>query len=432
MGYELGGFVVAATLVLACGPLFMRRAVVLYGPRLVFAALLLRVVGTLVREVVVFGLYEGFGDVSAYYEDGLLMARRLWAFDLEPLTPAYWFGDAHWWGTPFMEKLSGLAVTLTGPSRLAAALLFSMLTFAGLCLMLAAFARGSGAGVARLYAPWLWLWPSLVYWPSTIGKEAVAIFALGLVTYGFVGSGRQIRWLPFLAGFALAFAIRPHMAVVIAVAALASRWLASWQRFDARRFVEAMLFVVLTAGALAAMSASFDLGDPEVGGARGFIAARAQKTSGGGSAIAQVPLGVLGIPFALANVWLRPFPWEFHNATSLFAALEMVLLWAAIWRHRRGVGVVLREWRRSRLLTFALPLLLAYSVMIGLSFANLGLIARQRTPVFPFLFMVLAVAALARAGAAAPALPNAPEHLVSPRELGGGAPAPRGAGGRGD
>ncbi|HVS02618.1 MAG TPA: hypothetical protein VMT16_07610, partial [Thermoanaerobaculia bacterium] len=47
------------------------------------------------------------------------------------------------------------------------------------------------------------------------------------------------------------------------------------------------------------------------------------------------------------------------------------------------------------LLTFTIPLLLAYTVMIGLTFANMGIIARQRTPLFPLLFMVLAVASLA-------------------------------------
>jgi hypothetical protein len=346
-----------------------------------------------VRDLVVFRFYEGWGDVARYYDDGLAIAQQLWDGDVEPLTLAFWLGDERWWGTPFMVKLTGLVLAVVGPTRLGAALVFSVLALIGLCLIIAAVARGA-EGVAARYAPWVLLWPSLAYWPSTIGKESVTILALGLATFGFVGDGRRIRWLPFAVGLLLAFAVRPHVAAVMAIAALASRWLLSWRRFDARRILEAVLFVGVGAVAVVAMSSSFGIGEEE--GMLDFVEERSRRASGGGAGIARVPLGLLGIPFALINVWMRPFPWEFHNPTSAIAAVEMVFLWWWIWRYRRGVGLVLLEWRTSRLLTYALPLFFGYTVMIGITFANLGLLARQRTPIFPFLFMLLAVASLAR------------------------------------
>jgi hypothetical protein len=41
------------------------------------------------------------------------------------------------------------------------------------------------------------------------------------------------------------------------------------------------------------------------------------------------------------------------------------------------------------MLRFALPLLLGYTFMIGMTFGNLGIIARQRAPMFPFLLMLM-------------------------------------------
>jgi hypothetical protein len=47
------------------------------------------------------------------------------------------------------------------------------------------------------------------------------------------------------------------------------------------------------------------------------------------------------------------------------------------------------------MLRFGLPFLIAYTLMIGIAFGNLGLIARQRSPIFPFMLLfVLAVPGL--------------------------------------
>ena len=93
---------------------------------------------------------------------------------------------------------------------------------------------------------------------------------------------------------------------------------------------------------------------------------------------------------AVINVWFRPFLWEAHNPMAAVAALEMVLFWYLVWRHRRGVKPVLKNWRKSRLIAFAIPFLVLFTFMIGLVMGNMGLLARQRTPIFPFAFMIVA------------------------------------------
>ena len=116
---------------------------------------------------------------------------------------------------------------------------------------------------------------------------------------------------------------------------------------------------------------------------------------------------------AFVNIWMRPFPWDVHNVMALFSALEVIVLWV-LAVHRRGVVLLaLKHWRRDRLLAFGFPFLAGYTLMIGLTFANLGIIARQRSPLFPFVFLLLT-----GGGAFAGALAARPAAEPAPRQRG--------------
>ena len=65
------------------------------------------------------------------------------------------------------------------------------------------------------YAALCALAPSLVYWPSSIGKEALMILGIGIATFGiakFFSTG-AVLWPLVMTAAALAFtgAIRPHI-----------------------------------------------------------------------------------------------------------------------------------------------------------------------------------------------------------------------------
>jgi hypothetical protein len=98
------------------------------------------------------------------------------------------------------------------------------------------------------------------------------------------------------------------------------------------------------------------------------------------------------VPVAFVNIWMRPFPWDVHNVMALFSAVEVLFLWVFAAKHRKVVIQALKHWRHDRLLAFSLPFLAGYTLMIGLTFGNLGIIARQRSPLFPFVFMLLTAA----------------------------------------
>lgn len=387
--WNLPGFILLSLLTLALGGIFANSRRNPFPARLLLAALALRIVGATVRFDMIRLFYGGLADAQRYFRYGLDMAEMVWSFDPYVFSFGFWFGSVRWWGTSFMEKTAGVVVSMVGPSMRASYLVYSLLSFAGLYLIaLAVHRHRPGPGAVR-FATWIWLWPSLWFWPSSIGKESLTVLAIGLAFYGYAGRDQRTRWLPFAAGVALAFAIRPHVGAVLGLATMTAFWLRSWKKTGPRRIVEGVLAAVVALFMLSSMAAQFGLDSADLEGVQEFVTYRTTQTLEGGSSIGGTPNGLAALPMAYVNIWLRPFPWDVHNVMALFSALEVMLLWALALQRRQVVWFTLKHWRRDRLLAWGLPFLAGYTLMIGLTFANLGIIARQRSPLFPFVFLLL-------------------------------------------
>jgi hypothetical protein len=392
VSYNLIGVVVVSAVVLTIAYGFAYSSRNPFPPALLLGAVILRIVGSTVRFDMIRLFYGSLADAQRYFNTGRELSELFWSFDPWVFTYDFWFGPGRWWGTAFLERLTGIVISLIGPSMRGTYLVFSLLSFAGLYLIaLAVYRRRPGAGAVR-FAAWIWLWPSLWFWPSSIGKEAVTILAIGLAFYGYAGRRKGIRWIPYLAGLGLAFALRPHVGGALALATVVAYWFQSWSRPGPRRVVEALAAVFLAFFVLSAMAQQFGLGDADLEGVQEFVTYRTGQTLEGGSAIGQGPSGLAAVPVAFVNIWMRPFPWDVHNVMALFSAIEVLFLWVFAAKHYKVVVLAVKHWRRDRLLAFSLPFLAGYTLMIGLTFANLGIIARQRSPLFPFVFMLLTAA----------------------------------------
>ena len=358
-----------------------------HATRILWLAFLARVIGSLARHQVLESAYMGVGDASGYYKRGAAYAEMIWALDFSFFADP-WFGGTLW-GTQFMRYLSAFAVAITGPTMRGEFLLFALASMLGLWLIVAAVRRDSEEDAWR-YAPWVSLLPSLCFWPCSVGKEAVMLLALGLATYGYAGRRDRVSLLPLCAGGALAFAIRPYAAGLIALACLGAELVQS--TWTPRKLLMSVilaplaLFVVIEA----ASEHSLDLFEAE--DVEQFVGATATMTSRGGSQIEAVD-GVLAGPMGLVNVLFRPFLWEASGALALLCALELTVLWSLVWMRRGLVVAALRSWRINRALRFGLLVGLLFALAYGLTFFNLGIIARQRSLVWPFLLMLVGVSA---------------------------------------
>ncbi|NKB87372.1 MAG: hypothetical protein GKS06_04035 [Acidobacteria bacterium] len=363
--------------------------------RLIVTAVLARIAGSILRYEMIERVYNGVADATGYHAKGVQLADQIWAGELSLFSAHYWtelyvgFGNRIW-GTPFMIRLSGLAATFIGPSIRTEFLLFALIAFVGTLLIVKSAENSRPRCHPATTAAWIWLWPTVWFWSSSVGKEAVVILAIGLVMFGYVGRNGRIIPSAYLAGICLAALIRPHVGVVLLLSTAVAIWLAQKAAWDLRRVAEAVLILPLIAFVLPAAATQLGLDQLDAEGLAQLLERRLELTNQGGSSTgSSTSVGIANIPAAFVNVWVRPFPWDVHNVPAALAALESIALWWVVWSRKHEIAVALQNWRAHRALRLALPIIISYTIMIGLGFANLGLIARQRAPLMPLLLMVL-------------------------------------------
>jgi len=374
---------------------------------LLIAGVALRIVGVFARHAMIFDLYGGGSDAVGYFGVGSAIAEHLRALDFSIIGSDQW-GERQW-GTQAVRYASGLVIAFVGPSIRAAFLVFSLAAFTGLACMTVAFRRARPSGSMRPSALFLFLWPTLWFWPSSIGKEAVLLLAIGLVVLGYVGRAERIHWIPMIGGLALAMAIRPHLAGLLAVSICVAEWAS--RGWTVRRIAQSVLASALAIWLLVVALDLLGLAGADFDGLQAFVSDTARRTNQGGSAFARGGSLAAAIPMAFVNILCRPFVTEVHNPMALVSSLEMMAFWALAIRFRRRLWSVLRSWRTSRLLRLVIPFALFYILMIGISFQNLGIIARQRALVMPALLLVLAEVSAAQTRRVAVASPQRRRRL---------------------
>lgn len=385
--------IIAVMLGVACAVSFSRLPKTL--KLLVYAALALRIVGSWLRYTVLYEFYGNIGDAGGYYRRGLEYAALLWQLDFSSFfDPSLWV-RGKWWGTQFVSIPSGVVLAVTGPSVRAEFLVFSLLGLLGLVGFAVAFRRSYPQVPLARFARWLWLFPSLWYWPSTVGKEPLIIMGLGLAVAGFIGRRDRTNWPLLFVGMFFVFAVRPQVAAVVLLSFLMAQWLSSPRRRAPAPAAQGLLILLVGLGGIWISLKIIGVDGFDIEGVQDYLGRVTARTDGG-STVGVVGVSWTGIPMAMINILFRPFIWEATNMAMTMAALETVLLVGIVWFRRRNLVHVLRNWRADRFLCTAILFTLLYASLLGMITVNLGIIARQRIFLYPFLFLLLEAAPLVR------------------------------------
>ena len=389
MDSNILGFVVASTLVFtACCVVAVLRIPTALKVILCIA-LALRIAGATTRYLILTVGYNGVGDAMGYYREGLRWAERFWQWDFSPLYDPVWWRGGQWWGTQFVPFPSSLVTALIGPNLLGSFIVFALLSFAGLLGFLSAYRHARPLASQSSYAALVLFFPSLWFWPSSLGKESIALLGLGMTVAGLFGRNQRIRLVPLLCGFFLLAAVRSELAGIVAVSVLVSQWLSFEKRWSVSGVARAAVVATVTVLALRVASERVGITSFDVDAITNFIEDDPARRLGGGSGIEAVSVGIRGMVVAPVNVLLRPFPWEARSGLVLLSSLELAAFWGLVLYRRRQVWASLRAWRQEPLLRLSLVFIVLYAVALGLMLSNLGIIARQRIFLFPFLFLLL-------------------------------------------
>jgi hypothetical protein len=393
-----GALIVAPTLALLTWPILRRVAESEGDPGLVsffMGALALKFAGSLVRYAAIYHVYEGVADASAYNRAGRLLAPefRRGLFTYAERAGVFDSGDRIV-GTNFIKIFTGGLYAFIGPTEIGAFLFYAWLCFIGLLLFYRAFRMALPDGDARRYRLLLFLAPSLLFWPSSIGKDSLMVFGLGVAAYGGARVFTHVRYGFLIASAGLGFTlfIRPHV-TLLAILGLAVGYLIRRSRSAtavtplAKGF--GMIVVVIGAVFVASqMRTFFDLDGIDAKSLETVLLSTAEQTATGGSEV-EGHGGVFSVGGVVA-VLFRPFPWETYNMTALAQSLESAfllgLLLVSFRRVRRAVSGSVRNPYLAFVVVYVTTFLLAFS-----SIANFGILARERVQVLPLVFVLLCV-----------------------------------------
>jgi hypothetical protein len=273
---------------------------------------------------------------------------------------------------------------------------FSWLAFLGMLLFYSAFRLAFPGGNHRRYAFMVFFMPSLLFWPSSIGKEAWMMFALGIAAYGAARVFTHLRFGFVIMGIGLVAtgAVRPHVTLAILVAAIPA-YIIRRQGHGA----SPMGPVVKVVGVLVLVVASFVVVDrverflhldtlDSSTIEQALNNAEAQSTTQDSSFGAVRPHNIADFPYAAVTVLFRPFPFEAHNGQALAAAGEGLLLLVLTLGSVKSLRLLPRQLFAEAYVAFAG----AYTVLFIFafsSFGNFGILARERVQLFPLYFVLL-------------------------------------------
>lgn len=377
--------------------------------KIVMAAMLLRLGGSIARYLVAYGAYGGVADASTYTHVASTHFEAFRHFHLFSPTTGVFSGFVPW--------LDTVVYAVFGPTEIGAFFIFSWLNFLGCYLFFRAFRIGYPEGDARRYAALVFFLPSLLYWPSSLGKEGWMVLVIGLACYGLARSlaGRPFGYITLVAGIGGMVLVRPHLALIFLPAAMLAfvlrRTRPGARRRPAGRILGILILVVSLFVVVSKAQSYFGVTNLDVQTVTKQLQTTRMQTDEGNSAFnppnAQSPLG---FPQAVVAVLFRPFPFEAHGITVLVASMEGIILIGLTVQSRTRLARLPRALRRNPYVLFCTVYSLLFIFAFS-NFSNFGILARERVQMLP---MYLALLALAKPSAEGLATVSA-ERSVSGR-----------------
>jgi hypothetical protein len=314
---------------------------------------------------------------------------RIYAGDV--LWKGQWQLWRPFWAENSIYMLTGALVVFLGPALPAVTSVFALLSFWGDYFFYRAAALVVSEADRGLVALLMFLFPSLVFWPACIGKDAVMTLFLGMAVWGFALLNQRLtaKAICLFGGGLLGVAVvRPHVAAMLSIASILPFVLGRSRR-GVPSLARIILAPALVACALYMAARAQDFLEVEnLAQARGVVQQVGKNNNLGGSAFGG--RASLAARAAAAPVlFFRPFPWEARSATSVIASAEgLLLLWLA-WRRRRILMMAVRRWRSNPFSAFLLLFVIEFCLIYSAAITNFGLLARQRVMALPMVLILL-------------------------------------------
>ncbi len=394
----LGRLLVPVAALLAVGA-FARRAKIVHTDepwlgRWLAYGVVAKLVASYFRYLMLVVGYDGVGDATRYDAFGAQFAQAWMGQGTAPDLP-----DLQ--QTNFIHWFTGVVYYLFGSDLITGYLVYGLLALIGTYLWYRATVDAVPFIDRRLYLALVLFVPSIVFWPSSVGKESLMQLGIGVMALGTAHLMRHR--LPTglclgLAGGWLLWVVRPHLLAMVTLAGglayLAGRVKPRGKGAGSllARPIGMVVIVFLVIFTISEGADFLGIESISVSSIEDELDEQTESTSQGGSEFdtGENSLNPIYLPRGAVTVLLRPFPWETDSAFQLLASLESVALGVFIVARLSSLGAALARSRTTPFLLYCWVLVACYSATFS-SFANFGLLVRQRSLVLPALFALLAV-----------------------------------------
>jgi hypothetical protein len=368
---------------------------------LLLTALMVKLaVGAVGQLYVIKNAYGGLADAELYYGDAWQLAQRFRDFNFATGDFNFFTGTHSLIGTNFISVLTGYVLAVIGSSKTGAFMLFSWIGFWGLFLFYRAFGLAVPEGRSRSYARLVFFLPTLVFWPSAIGKDAWMVLSLGIAAFGAARVLTDHTWRGLaLAGLGLwmAVMVRPHVAALTGVG-LAVAYALRRPRRELRELAlvaKGISIIAVAAVALLVVSRSNSFlqesGYENPTDVTSGLSRVGATTFRGGSTFIPSPLtSPQRAPAAIFTVVFRPIITDAETSQELVAGLEGTMLLLFALARIRWIIAALRSAIRQPYVVMAM----IHSGLFVLAFssvANFGILVRQRSSLLPFALIFLCI-----------------------------------------
>ncbi|MCU1496230.1 MAG: hypothetical protein JWM47_183 [Acidimicrobiales bacterium] len=334
-------------------------------------------------------VYGGVADAVSYNRMGSAAAAAFWDGRQMPIREIP--------GTGLVDWILGWLYVPFGANIGLGLLVFAWLGYFGAVLFAQSFSRVLPRQSATRYAAMVFFTPSLLYWTSSISKDAFLVAGLGVATLGYAELTRTwaAPWLVVLgAGLGSVLLVRPHIAFIYLasiVLSMAGLGLAASQKRKGRLVIFLLVFVAATAVA-GSMVREFVGVDASAGSfiSQSLDQVAAKQDAGRSGFENTVAWSPSKVPWAVVSVLFRPWPWEARNPLMFLSAAEGTLLMLLCARRLLHLKTLTTAILKEPLLALSA----AYVVLFCVAFSvvgNFGVLVRQRIQVLPFLLILALV-----------------------------------------
>jgi hypothetical protein len=348
-------------------------------------------VGLAVRFLAAYYRFTHAADSILYHRNGVIIAQHLRRFDfgVDP--------GAAVPGTGGLRYVAGVAEVFTGSNEFATFLVFAFMGFVACWCFYEAFRTALPDADQRRYVLLLFLWPSLVFWPSSIGKDCWMILAVGLASLGAARVFMRLRggYLLMLLGCATGSIVRPHVMLIVLIAFVVA--LAIGRRANKPGVtpsgvakVAGLVLLVVVGTFLVGRTQSL-VGGSGIGDFDTVLTQTAGQTQQGESAFSPPnPRSPLGYVESTVTVLFRPFPFETSGLEQVAAGLEGLVLLILVVRSWRRIMTIPRRLRREPYVTYAVVYVGVF-VFVFAAIANFGILARERSMLIPMVLALISI-----------------------------------------